>query len=97
MKFTRLIVDYTENDLTIRFADSTDMNEAHRLIVGLLSNEIKSDMDQEIIRLLKAGLIIDAIKYHREKTGSYLKDAKDYVCALRDKERIPRPNNNWER
>lgn len=38
--------------------------------------------DEPLLRLLRAGRKIEAIKAHREQTGKGLKESKDYVDAL---------------
>lgn len=42
----------------------------------------KRRLDAEILALLKSGWKVDAIKLHRSRTGSTLKDAHDYVKAM---------------
>ncbi len=45
----------------------------------------------EIIRMLKAHRLIEAIKLHRDATGSGLKEAKDAVEAISKQEGLERP------
>lgn len=45
----------------------------------------KHRLDKELRELLKEGWKVNAIKLHRERTGSTLKDAKDYVDALQER------------
>lgn len=45
-------------------------------------NTYVTDIDQEILALCREGKKINAIKFHREKTGQGLKESKDYVEKL---------------
>jgi hypothetical protein len=45
--------------------------------------------DAELVAFLRGGRKIEAIKLHREATGSGLKEAKDYVEALAAQHGIP--------
>jgi hypothetical protein len=47
--------------------------------------EQDADKDPEIISLIKEGRMIDAIKRHRDLTGSGLKEAKDAIDALAER------------
>ena len=42
-------------------------------------------LDRELERLIRSGNFISAIKLHRERTQSSLKDARDYCWDLREK------------
>jgi len=41
-------------------------------------------LDALLMERINSGLMVDAIKLHRNKTGSTLKDSRDYCFALKD-------------
>lgn len=45
----------------------------------------RADLDRQLIALLSAGKIVEAIKLRRSKTGEGLKEAKGYCDELRSK------------
>jgi len=57
---------------------------------------IESDLEADILRLLKQGEKISAIKLYREQTGCGLKDAKDAVEALGEKHGIASQRSGGE-
>lgn len=83
----------------LRAATAVDLAEAKRLVeneaalVARLRQSsatatTESSGDQEILDLLQSGQKIEAIKRHRERTGSGLKESKDYVESLAQRHRI---------
>lgn len=42
-----------------------------------------TDVDTEVIEIIKSGRFINAIKYHRDKTGAGLKESKEHCETLR--------------
>ncbi len=50
-----------------------------------------ADLDKELLRLLRDGQKIEAVKRHRERTNSGLKESKDYVESLAARHRVAVP------
>jgi hypothetical protein len=59
---------------------------APKSVVTLVVAETPDTLDAEVRKLLKEGQFINAIKARRTATGEGLKEAKEYVEALRDRE-----------
>ena len=56
----------------------------HKAFMGQIQETVNNlELNAELIRMLKAGLYINAIKFLREQTGYYLKESKQYVDALK--------------
>jgi predicted methyltransferase len=82
MKILSLVVDYSTNEMTLRFDSKTDMNLVSAEIANLCKKDIEANLIAELRRLLKAGLKIDAIKLHRVSTGSSLQDALNHCTEI---------------
>lgn len=54
----------------------------------------ESDLQQEIVSLLERGRKIEAIKLHRERMGTGLKEAKDAVEAIAAERHIIAPSGS---
>ena len=52
------------------------------LLLAHLKIDPFSDLNQEILELMRSGQKIEAIRRYREQTGISLKEAKDYVEGL---------------
>jgi hypothetical protein len=63
-------------------SDTTRLERKVDLILKHLNLDPNQEVIPEIRQLLKAGKKIQAIKLYRQRTGSGLKDAKDYVESL---------------
>lgn len=72
MKFTitNLLEHSTNVNMNITFGNIS-LEEALSIINAIESKiGLKlSDMDKEIVALIKAGTMLQAVKYHKEKTG----------------------------
>ena len=62
-----------------------EIQEICRRIGGSGGEKTTSAFDDELALMIAKDGIITAIKHHRAKTGSSLKDAKDYVEALKSR------------
>jgi len=83
MKIIYAEMNYADNTLTLRFDTREAVSKAFSLISAEETRETKEEFDRRLLAKIRGGYIIDAIKMHREATGSYLVDAKKYVDQLR--------------
>lgn len=73
---------------SFRAATGTGLAEAKQAVEAIARGEgiptanLGEDFVQELLRLLREGHKIEAIKRHREQTNASLKESKDYVEAL---------------
>ena len=88
MRFTiGNISEHSNNvNLSINFTNVT-LEEATAIINAIESKTGAnlSKMDKEIVALIKAGSLLNAVKYHKEQTGWGLKESKDYCDRLKEK------------
>lgn len=85
MKFKMVQLGYSTNELRIEFESQDDMLFAWDLLKQQGGpDQKKKNMDDEIVRLIRADRFIEAIRYHRFETGSYLVESKRYCDAIRD-------------
>lgn len=84
MKIKNLSMNYETSEMVISFEDNTQMQFAYQAVTKQVETIAKELLDRELRNILRGGNLINAIKLHREKTGSYLKESKDYCEALRD-------------
>lgn len=74
------------DETSVEFSGS--VAELRALVAALASSSeesLKKEHDEEYLMMLQSpGGLIPAIKLYRSRTGAALKDAKDYIEALRD-------------
>jgi ribosomal protein L7/L12 len=87
MRFTIGNVSEHSNNvnLSINFTNVT-LEEAASIIRTIESKTCAnlSKMDKEIVNLIKAGSLLNAVKYHKDQTGMGLKESKEYCDRLKE-------------
>jgi len=81
MKINVITLDYTRKELVVQFDNIEDM----RTIADSILNHgkpTKNDMDNQILSHINRGNRIDAIRYHRQVTGSLLLESKQYCDQI---------------
>ena len=71
-------------ELVEQLADRAGVDEAELLS---MRGRVEPGVTEEIRQLVAEDRYIEAIKAYREETGAGLKDAKDAIDALRDRQR----------
>lgn len=78
----------TKANLAISF-EGIDLNDAVKLIeFAKTIGSNTSDLDYELLKIMKGGSLLMAVKLYKESTGSGLKESKDYCDNLRLKHNI---------
>lgn len=68
-KYKKVIINLHSNNKSVKVYNPVSRNE----------------MDKEVVRLIKAGTVLRAVKHVKEVTGWGLREAKDYVDEFRKK------------
>ena len=74
-----------ESDIVIDCSVDRDINTYDFIAVATVTKETDTNkiiLDAELLRLIKAGTKLQAVKLKKESSGMGLKDAKDYVDNL---------------
>ncbi len=83
MKIKSVTYDYEAYQLLVSCASKLDLD---KLIAVFQKATVESEtqaLDLHLRSLIQADRVIDAIKLHREKTGSSLLASKNYIDSLR--------------
>jgi ribosomal protein L7/L12 len=71
--------------LNMEFNSLADAMETLSLIEKHGGNSSLSSMELELLPFLKEGKLLQAVKYHKDRTGWGLKESKGFCDELRDK------------
>ena len=76
-----------ELNMTIKGAT---LDEIKRIVdfVNENSGDSLSQLDKELIEIIRTGALLQAVKHCKDKTGNGLKESKDYCEELRDKHNL---------
>ncbi len=83
MKIKLVTYDYEANQLLVSVESRLDLDKLMDMFQKFIAEDGIRTLDFSLSTLISAGRIIDAIKLHRERTGSSLLAAKNYVDSLR--------------
>jgi ribosomal protein L7/L12 len=84
MKIARVEIDYQEATLKIQFFNQADVDIAFKRLTEENAADVKRELDNRLIDIIRRGDFIQAIKEYRAATGLGLKESKEYCDKLRE-------------